>query len=465
MLSEWGRRARSFALGLAVVSLIGGTAVAQSLSGTERAQLEAQKQALFQRMLKNPGDLDATFAYADVSAKLGDNEAAVSALERMLLFNPNLPRVQLEVGALYFRMGSYEIARSYFEQAARANPPEEVKSRIQSYLGEIARRSGVQRLAGFFMLGGQYQTDANVGPGSPLIHSPVGDVLLNSNFVKKADKNVFGTGAFLYSYDLGTQDRDTIEVGGTGYGNHYSSVRRLDLGLGELTVGPRFNYTRPLPYVSSASLKPYVIGNDVLLGGSQYFATIGAGGEATAQAFDDLHLKSIFEFRHKSFSNATERPLSTGLNGDDKLVSLFVSKPITSEPIASELSFEFDFLNQDTQLRYFTNDTYSVAGAYRLRYADPTRLLHLPWETTFLVARSYGYYAAPDPCCNTSGNPAIFSTSKRFDRHWRFGITQNFQVSDNVSLIVQLQRDVVSSNLPLYAYTSNSVLVGPQIRF
>jgi len=30
---------------------------------------------------------------------------------------------------------------------------------------------------------------------------------------------------------------------------------------------------------------------------------------------------------------------------------------------------------------------------------------------------------------------------------------------------VQLQRDIVSSNLPLYAYTSNSVLVGPQIRF
>ena len=38
-------------------------------------------------------------------------------------------------------------------------------------------------------------------------------------------------------------------------------------------------------------------------------------------------------------------------------------------------------------------------------------------------------------------------------------------VSDTVSIIVQLQRDIVSSNLPLYAYTSNSVLVGPQIRF
>ena len=89
-----------------------GLASGQELSAGDRASLEAQKEALFQRMLQNPADLDTTFAYADVSARLGDNEAAVSALERMLLFNPDLPRVQLELGALYFRMGSFEIART-----------------------------------------------------------------------------------------------------------------------------------------------------------------------------------------------------------------------------------------------------------------------------------------------------------------------------------------------------------------
>jgi len=133
--------------------------------------------------------------------------------------------------------------------------------------------------------------------------------------------------------------------------------------------------------------------------------------------------------------------------------------------VASELSLEFDFLDQDTRLGFFTNQSYAGAAAYRLRYADPTGLLHFPWETTFLVGRSYSNYAAPDPCCNTSGTPLIFSTSRRFDRRWRFGITQSFQVGENVSIVVQLQRDIVSSNLPLYAYTSNSLLVGPQIRF
>ena len=39
------------------------------------------------------------------------------------------------------------------------------------------------------------------------------------------------------------------------------------------------------------------------------------------------------------------------------------------------------------------------------------------------------------------------------------------QVDDNIELIVQFERDIVSSNLSLYGYTSNSVVVGPQIRF
>ena len=103
-------------------------AVAQAPAGQETATLEAQKEALFQQMLRNPANLDVTFAYADVSARLGDYEAAVSALERMLLFNPDLPRVQLELGALYFRMGSYDVARDYFDKAAAGNPPPEVRT-------------------------------------------------------------------------------------------------------------------------------------------------------------------------------------------------------------------------------------------------------------------------------------------------------------------------------------------------
>jgi hypothetical protein len=454
----------ALALALAVSTAAGGLASGQELTASERTQLQAQKDALFQKSLRDPANLDTAFAYADVSAKLGDNEASVSALERMLLFNPNLPRVQLELGALYFRMGSYEIARSYFEKALAGNPPAEVKARIDTYLAQISRLSSTQRFSGFVFFGTQYQTDANVAPGSPLVHSPLGDVLLNSEFTARSDANIFGTGSFLYSYDLGTQRGDTFDIGGTAFGNHYGSLTRLDLKLGELNAGPRFNFIQPLTTVSAASVRPYLITNDVGLGGNPYFHTFGVGTEATAIAWNDLQLRSIFEFRNKNFIDAPDRPQSRGFTGSDKLFSLFVTKPIPIIP-QSALSLEFDYLDQDTRLAYYTNTSYAGSASYQVRYDDPTGYLHFPWETTGFLSRSWSAYAGADPCCNTSGNPAVFSASTQFTRRWRFGLTQSFQVSDNIALVLQVQRDIVSSNLPIYAYTNDSVVVGPQIRF
>lgn len=458
-LARLGGYAAALALILVAVWASAGSGVAQELSAADRAALLARKDALFEQMLRDPANLDITFAYADISAKLGDNEAAVSALERMLLFNPNLPRVNLELGALYFRMGSYEIARTYFDKALAANPPEEVRTRVETYLGEISQLSSATRLTGYLFFGAQYQSDANLAPGSPLVHSPIGDVLLNGQFVKKPDVNFFGTTSALYSIDLGTQNRDTFEIGGTGFANHYGVVTRLDLGLVEATAGPRFNFPDPISEISIATLKPYLLANDVSLGGNQYFHTLGVGGEATMLAFGDFRFKSVFEFRNKNFNDAPDRPLSRGLQGSDKLVSLFVSKPITTAP-ASELSLEFDFLAQDTRLAYYTNQTFAGSAAYRIRYDDPIGVLRYPWETTFFFSRSSAGYAAPDPCCVVNGG---FIT--RSDQRWRFGLSQNFQVSRDVAFVVQVQRDIVSSNIPLYAFTSNSVLFGPQIRF
>jgi hypothetical protein len=449
-------------LGEIALGVFAGSAAAQTLTGTDRAQLEAQKQALFNQMLNNPGNLDVTFAYADVAARLGDNEAAVAALERMLLFNANLPRVDLELGALYFRMGSFDVARTYFQKVLASNPPPEIKERVNIYLSQISVQVAPERLTGLLFSGVQYQSDANVAPGASLINSPLGPVLLNNQFVKGADANIFGSGSVLYTYDLGNQSGDAIEATGNAFINHYFRFDRLDLGFAEVTAGPRFNFPAPTDGVKNASFKPYAILNEVGLGENQYFWTYGVGAEWTAQVFDDVSVRTVFEFRQKKFSNAPERPLSTGLDGSDKIVSFQVKKPITAN---SEINLQFDYLNQSTQFPWYANQSYAGTAAYRIRYDDPTGTLPFPWETAAYFSRIWSLYDAPDPCCNTSSIPGVVSFSTRDDRRWRFGISQTFQVMDNVAIVVQFQRDIVSSNIPLYAYTSNSVLVGPQIRF
>lgn len=442
--------------------LLSAFAMAARAADTDRTALEAQRDRLFQQMLQNPANLDVTFAYADASAKLGDNEAAISALERMLLFNPNLPRVDLELGALYFRLGSFDVARTYFDKAAAANPPAEVKERIDQYLALIAQQQSPTRLTGTLFFGAQYQTDANVAPGSSTIASPIGPILLNEQFVKMADWDIFVSGSLLYTYDLGTQDHDTIESTANGVANHYMKVGRLDLDFGEVTLGPRFRFPQlPDTIAQAVTVKPYGIFNEVGLGENQYFRTFGAGLEATGIVWNDIALKGVFEYRDKTFTNSPDRPASTGLTGNDKLVSLSATKPVTAN---SALSLEFDYVDQQTHFDYYSNRSYAASAAYHIRYDGPAGPLHYPMETTVYGSRLWSIYDAPDPCCNTSST-LFFSPSSRDDRRWRFGITQGMQVTDNIELIVQFQRDIVSSNLSLYGYTSNSVLFGPQIRF
>ena len=70
-------------------------------------------------MYKSPSNLDVSFKFAEQAVARGDYEAAIGALERMLFFNPNLPRVKLELGVLYFKLDSFELARGYLQDAVK----------------------------------------------------------------------------------------------------------------------------------------------------------------------------------------------------------------------------------------------------------------------------------------------------------------------------------------------------------
>jgi hypothetical protein len=335
-------------------------------------------------------------------------------------------------------------------------------------MAEIERSQSRHHLTGSIFFGVQFQSDANVAPGSPFILSPIGPVLLNNQFVRQASGSIFGSGSLLYSYDLQTQNRDTLEVTSVGYLNHYfnSLVTRLDLSLLELTGGPRFNFPNGgLLGSKLASFRPYGIFDEVGLGWNQYFDAYGAGLEYDEIVWNDLALRTIYEFRQKNFTDAPDRPLSRGLNGHDNLVSLQATKPVT---VNSALSFQFDYLNQSTRLPFYANRSFAVTGAYRIRYEDPIGITPNLWETSLFLGRAWSYYDAPDPCCLTGpGNITTYPSgfSSQFTRRLRFGITHTVALSPVLGIIFQAERDIISSNLPLYGYTSNSFVIGPQIRF
>ena len=152
-------------------------------------------------MLARPDDLDAAFEYAALSVQVGDLEAAVATLERMLIFAPGLPRLQLELGVLYFRLAAYETARSYFEAAvAEPDVPPEVRGKVEPYLAGIDQAGVTTRFTGQARVGIRYQTNANRAPNDGII--TLNDLPFDLADGGSPDGNVYGLGIFHVSDDL-----------------------------------------------------------------------------------------------------------------------------------------------------------------------------------------------------------------------------------------------------------------------
>ena len=205
-------------------------------------------------MYNNPQDMDATFKFAEVATRLGDYEAAIGALERVLLYNPNLARVKVELAQLYQRIGGTQVATSYLEQAiGTPGVTDDVKAAAQQLLaGGPVSADEPNKWNIFANAGMRYQTNASAGPTSNLVRS-FGDVTaLDRRFASAPDWNSFVLANASYAHEVG--GGVTAELALFGYYAKQVDLFIFNTGLAEAQFGPRF--TIPSPLVSKFSVKP-----------------------------------------------------------------------------------------------------------------------------------------------------------------------------------------------------------------
>ncbi|MGA7429227.1 MAG: tetratricopeptide repeat protein, partial [Xanthobacteraceae bacterium] len=127
---------------------LGATAFAQSppdFAGTLNP--------LFLNNLTQPSDLTNTLQYA-AYASANDIESAIGTYEQLLFYNPALSKIRFQLGVLYYRLGSYEMARGYFKSALEQQDMQPgLRQRTEDLLADDDKQLQVDRFSGFVQTG------------------------------------------------------------------------------------------------------------------------------------------------------------------------------------------------------------------------------------------------------------------------------------------------------------------------
>ena len=359
------------------------------------AALEARRKVLLASMLSDPGNLDIAFEYAALSAQVGDFEGAVSTLERMLIFAPGLPRLQLELGVLYFRLGAYEPALSYFNGALAApDVPPEVRSKVEEYIAAIEKRSETSGVSGAISLGARYQTNANSAPSNPRIMLNNTPFTLTNESLGAPDANLFIAGSFRAIQDLQSQG-DQMVATLQAYGAVYRDLGRLNTGVIQVSLGPSFDLRRY--EIEDARFDLYGLASGVLLGTDPYLASGGAGVRLTKGLGDATELRVELEAVRNAYLNSTARPLASNSNGYSIDGSIGLEHQVTPDlKLFALLSGE----RRQTERGYLSAWQGGVTIGTVLGFDAPLGAESEDWALTVSGGVVKRVHDAPDPVIN-----------------------------------------------------------------
>jgi hypothetical protein len=413
ILRGLGLRALATGLLSGVLAVTPGHAQQSPAAATtaQPSTVQGAMNAAFEETLRKPGDPATLVKYAALAVKAGNIEGAISALERLLLIEGDQPRVKLELGVLYFRLGSYEAARGYLE-SAKASPraTNKIRKEADEFLADIERKTGRSHLSGELLAGIGYSTNANSGP-SGAIQSFGANSVPTPNVSGQADFNAVVAASFSHRYDLGRQDNGTFESDMLLYGSRQFQVTSANVAIADLTLGPR---THPFDgWAEPVSLKPFLTGRYASVDDMTNYWAWGAGVEAASKISSNASTTFTLLARRREFVNNSDAPQNNQSSGNE-----------------AGLTWEFDFdlgdawsasfiANYTRYLAQTISENYTevgVGGSVSYRFKDPIGLNGRNWLATVSAGVQRASYDQADPSVNPSERRAAGGCAHRAAR-------------------------------------------------
>lgn len=352
------------------------------------------------RLLAAPSDAEVSFDFAQAAIAASEPRAAIAALERILVFDPTLANIRLELGTLYPREGATQLAERRLQEAlASPDAPPEIRERAEALLREAQAANDRLRVYGSAYLGVQGDSNASAAPGSPTVQIVVGGeevaAQLDTESVGQADVSAVTLLTGTLEYDLGFQRDHVLIVEGAYFGNRHLEVSEFDIDAFNLVVGPDLKLTDD----NDVAIRPFVIGSYVRQDRTGFLQSGGAGVEVFYSIGDTLDLRGQALVLYQDFIQSREEP--TNNLRDGTAVSFRPAVDWLPDPTRRVTGgIELRRSGARAALERFYDIAPFVSVSQLL--PSPIDAGGTPWIASGIVSYRYRPYDAPDPAISLS---------------------------------------------------------------
>jgi hypothetical protein len=269
---------------------------------------------------------------------------------------------------LYYRLGAYDVARSYFEQAL-ANPavPPSVAAQVRLYLQQLAIAADPPSFSATIFSAIRWESNANAGPGTQSVTLNGIDFTLDQQSVGREGWSALNIGTMHYSHDLKRQG-DRIEFDALAYSTAYfeSELQDIDLLFLEATLGPSFNLKRWGMDKTRGYI--YAIGDLAYLGYDPYFTAPGAGVRLLSFGAERSVVDARIETRWREFDNSKDLPFNSDRSGAQTRFGATYSYYMTP---AFVVTTQLYGQREDAEVGYWADWEIAFSGGFAWTFDNP----------------------------------------------------------------------------------------------
>lgn len=412
------------------------------------SELRAKQAEQFQAMFEEPENLELMFNYALTSIELKDFEAAISTLDRILIFNPNLPRVRLELAASYFRIGSYPVARHYFVDVIEdPDAPQVVKDRAQEFLDVIDQRTRQNYVTGVISANSIFTTNANNGPaGREIVFRDLLVELTGDDVTAQTDVG-FSLGAqFTHVYDLDGVNEDSWRTNVALYSQRFASTESGAADVIVLRTGPQLSVDQDRYGLKA---RPFAEFDHVRSSNDALYTSLGGGFELSNTINSALTINGQMRLVYRDYHT------DPGLDGFNLKASAS-ARYLLDEALTlrTRVLAEYDGADDPTERSY----EFGAEGSLLYRYDSGFELASRRWLAMATARAMYRVFDAP-------GTDQSALSTTRQDVDLRLALSNTAYVADGWAVVTKADYFLRDSNIRNFDLDSLTFTIGAQFAF